>query len=198
MLTAIVVGGVGVLALNSAGLANAHIKATNLLGVVLGAGIFGVGMVTLGYCPGTAIAAAAKGVPQVVVYVDLEKYLTGQALEERGAGISLNRRSLTKPQLIDAIRRLLGLRSFAAGAHVVTVDVDPKTGLVEIVRYVAAEDVGTVINPAVVEGQVLPEPEATAPGKAVPAPEGAPAATAPGEAAPGESFPIARPRTTAT
>ena len=61
MLTAIVVGGVGVLALNSAGLANAHIKATHLLGVVLGAGIFGVGMVTLGYCPGTAIAAAAAG-----------------------------------------------------------------------------------------------------------------------------------------
>ena len=61
MLTAIVVGGVGVLALNTAGLANAHIKATHLLGVVLGAGIFGVGMVTLGYCPGTAIAAAAAG-----------------------------------------------------------------------------------------------------------------------------------------
>ena len=61
MLTAIVVGGVGVLALNTGGLANAHIKATNLLGVVLGAGIFGVGMVTLGYCPGTAIAAAAAG-----------------------------------------------------------------------------------------------------------------------------------------
>jgi carbon-monoxide dehydrogenase large subunit len=45
--------------------------------------------------------------------------------------------------------------SFAAGAHVVTVDVDPKTGQVEIVRYVAAEDVGTVINPAVVEGQII-------------------------------------------
>lgn len=45
--------------------------------------------------------------------------------------------------------------SFAAGAHVVVVDVDPKTGLVEIVRYVAAEDVGTVINPAVVEGQII-------------------------------------------
>ena len=39
-----------------------------------------------------------------------------------------------------------------AGAHIVVVDVDPKTGQVEIVRYVAAEDVGTVINPAVVEG----------------------------------------------
>ncbi len=45
--------------------------------------------------------------------------------------------------------------SFAAGAHVVVVDVDPKTGHVEILRYVAAEDVGTVINPAVVEGQII-------------------------------------------
>jgi carbon-monoxide dehydrogenase large subunit len=45
--------------------------------------------------------------------------------------------------------------SFAAGAHVVTVDVDPHTGLVEILRYVATEDVGTVINPAVVEGQII-------------------------------------------
>ena len=45
--------------------------------------------------------------------------------------------------------------SFAAGAHVVTVDVDPQTGDVAIVRYVATEDVGTVINPAVVEGQII-------------------------------------------
>lgn len=67
MLTAIVVGGVGVLALNAAGLANQHIKAANLLGIVLGAGIFGVGMVTLGYCPGTAIAAAAGGSAHALV-----------------------------------------------------------------------------------------------------------------------------------
>ncbi len=45
--------------------------------------------------------------------------------------------------------------SFAAGAHTVVVDVDPQTGHVEIVRYVAAEDVGTIINPAVVEGQII-------------------------------------------
>ncbi len=61
MMTAIIVGGLGVLALNSAGLANYHIKAANMLGVVLGAAIFGVGMVVYGYCPGTAIAAAASG-----------------------------------------------------------------------------------------------------------------------------------------
>jgi hypothetical protein len=61
MLTAIIVGGLGVLALNSAGLANYHIKAANMLGVTAGAAIFGVGMVLYGYCPGTAIAAAASG-----------------------------------------------------------------------------------------------------------------------------------------
>lgn len=61
MLTAIIVGGLGVLALNAGGLANYHIKAANMLGVVLGAAIFGVGMVLYGYCPGTAIAAAASG-----------------------------------------------------------------------------------------------------------------------------------------
>jgi carbon-monoxide dehydrogenase large subunit len=45
--------------------------------------------------------------------------------------------------------------SFAGGAHLAVVDVDTNTGQVEIVRYVAAEDVGTVINPAVVEGQII-------------------------------------------
>ncbi len=45
--------------------------------------------------------------------------------------------------------------SFAAGAHVVVVDVDTETGAVEIIRYVAAEDVGRLINPAVVEGQII-------------------------------------------
>ncbi|MGB6173693.1 MAG: molybdopterin cofactor-binding domain-containing protein, partial [Xanthobacteraceae bacterium] len=35
------------------------------------------------------------------------------------------------------------------------VDVDAQTGEVNIVRYVAAEDIGTIINPAVVEGQII-------------------------------------------
>ena len=61
MFTAIVVGGVGVLLLHQAGHAMYHVKPANMLGVVLGAGIFGVGMVLYGYCPGTGIAAIATG-----------------------------------------------------------------------------------------------------------------------------------------
>jgi aerobic carbon-monoxide dehydrogenase large subunit len=38
--------------------------------------------------------------------------------------------------------------------HAVEVDVDVETGRVEIVRYVAVEDCGTILNPLVVDGQI--------------------------------------------
>jgi carbon-monoxide dehydrogenase large subunit len=44
--------------------------------------------------------------------------------------------------------------TFPAGAYVCEVEVDPKTGRVEIVQFVAADDFGTIVNPMIVEGQV--------------------------------------------
>ncbi len=61
MLTAIIVGGLGVLVLHGAGHAEYQIKPANLLAVGLGAALFGVGMVLYGYCPGTGLAAIATG-----------------------------------------------------------------------------------------------------------------------------------------
>ncbi len=61
MLTAVVVGGIGVAVLHAGGLANTHIKASPMLAIVLGASIFGVGMVIYGYCPGTGLAAIGTG-----------------------------------------------------------------------------------------------------------------------------------------
>lgn len=61
MLTAVVVGGLGVWALTATGHAQYHIKPANLLGVALGAFLFGIGMVLYGYCPGTGVAAVATG-----------------------------------------------------------------------------------------------------------------------------------------
>ena len=61
MLTAIIVGGVGMVFLHAGGLAAYHVKPANLLAVVLGAVLFGVGMTIYGYCPGTGLAAAATG-----------------------------------------------------------------------------------------------------------------------------------------
>jgi uncharacterized membrane protein YedE/YeeE len=61
MFTAIVVGGIGIWILHRTGHAQYHIKPANLLGVGLGAALFGVGMVLYGYCPGTGVAAIATG-----------------------------------------------------------------------------------------------------------------------------------------
>jgi aerobic carbon-monoxide dehydrogenase large subunit len=44
--------------------------------------------------------------------------------------------------------------SWPAGAHVAIVEVDTETGAVELRRYVAVDDVGTVINPMIVDGQI--------------------------------------------
>jgi carbon-monoxide dehydrogenase large subunit len=44
--------------------------------------------------------------------------------------------------------------TFPAGSHVCEVEVDPETGAVEIVKFTAVDDFGTVINPMIVEGQV--------------------------------------------
>jgi uncharacterized protein len=61
MLTAIVVGGVGVYALKAMGLASLHVKPAQLAAIAIGGVVFGVGMALLGYCPGTGVAAAAEG-----------------------------------------------------------------------------------------------------------------------------------------
>ena len=47
-----------------------------------------------------------------------------------------------------------GEGGWSGGTHCAIVDIDIETGLVKIERYVAVEDCGALINPAVVEGQI--------------------------------------------
>lgn len=61
MLTAAVIGSIGVYLMVGINVAQLHIKPLLLGGVILGAIIFGIGMATLGYCPGTCIAAVGRG-----------------------------------------------------------------------------------------------------------------------------------------
>jgi carbon-monoxide dehydrogenase large subunit len=44
--------------------------------------------------------------------------------------------------------------AFPNGCHVCEVEIDPDTGVVEVVRYTSVNDFGVVVNPLLVEGQV--------------------------------------------
>jgi carbon-monoxide dehydrogenase large subunit len=44
--------------------------------------------------------------------------------------------------------------TFPAGVHIAEVEVDPETGVTEVVNWTAVDDFGVVINPMIVEGQV--------------------------------------------
>jgi aerobic carbon-monoxide dehydrogenase large subunit len=44
--------------------------------------------------------------------------------------------------------------TFPSGAHICVVEVDTETGMTKILKYVAVDDCGNVINPVIVEGQV--------------------------------------------
>lgn len=61
MLTAIVVGGLGVWIMKETGMIKGlHLKPALLLAVAGGGAIFGVGMALAGYCPGTSFAALGQ------------------------------------------------------------------------------------------------------------------------------------------
>jgi carbon-monoxide dehydrogenase large subunit len=44
--------------------------------------------------------------------------------------------------------------AFSNGAHVCEIEIDPDTGKIELVGFWAVDDIGTVINPMIVDGQI--------------------------------------------
>jgi carbon-monoxide dehydrogenase large subunit len=44
--------------------------------------------------------------------------------------------------------------TFPGGSHAVEVEIDPETGVVQVIDVVAADDVGVIINPMIVDGQM--------------------------------------------
>jgi uncharacterized membrane protein YedE/YeeE len=59
--TAVAVGMAGFHFLRKRGLAAPEVKPLKVGGVVGGAALFGTGLAVIGYCPGTAVAAAGEG-----------------------------------------------------------------------------------------------------------------------------------------
>jgi carbon-monoxide dehydrogenase large subunit len=75
--------------------------------------------------------------------------------------LDLAERLRTEVRLPDDLPRTLDVRhvfkgvpsAFPNGCHVAEVEVDPETGVVEVVSYATVNDFGVLINPMLVEGQ---------------------------------------------
>lgn len=92
MLTAIVVGGIGIYGMHEAGWVKLHVKSAQIVANALGGLIFGVGMALAGYCPGTGVAALGDG-SRHALYAVLGMIL--------GAGIYAETYSWIKPRVLD-------------------------------------------------------------------------------------------------
>jgi carbon-monoxide dehydrogenase large subunit len=124
---------------------------------------------------GTAIAEASQKV------IEQGKQIASHVLEASASDIELKRgrftiagtdRSIGIMELAERLRGGLKLPdgtpnsldvthvtqavpgTFPNGCHISEVEVDPDTGAVQVVKYTAVNDFGTVLNPMLVEGQV--------------------------------------------
>jgi uncharacterized membrane protein YedE/YeeE len=61
MLSAIIVGMFGILAMNDLEIIKLSHKAMNVGGVVVGGALFGMGWAVMGFCPGTSVGAVGEG-----------------------------------------------------------------------------------------------------------------------------------------
>jgi carbon-monoxide dehydrogenase large subunit len=80
---------------------------------------------------------------------------TSRAISVSELAVSLRRARL--PGFENGLDETAGFDSpstFPNGCHICEVEADPETGTVAIVRYVIVDDVGRVINPLIVDGQI--------------------------------------------
>jgi carbon-monoxide dehydrogenase large subunit len=89
-----------------------------------------------------------KGVPDKnVPLAELARRLAGQVNVPSPAGFS--------PGLEATAYHAVERPVYANGANVAVVEVDPQTGRVEVVDYFVAHDCGTLVNPTLVDGQIV-------------------------------------------
>jgi len=74
----------------------------------------------------------------------------------KGTDVSIGMEDLAKKygSALDSGGEIPLPRSFPSGAHVAEVEIDPETGVVEILRYTAVDDCGRIINHVLLDGQL--------------------------------------------
>ena len=93
-------------------------------------------------------AVRVKGVPEMAVTLgDIARGLAGTPGFALPADVT--------PGMEASANFMPETLTYCNGAHVAEVEVDPETGAVDIVNYVVVHDSGRLINPMIVDGQVI-------------------------------------------
>jgi len=97
-------------------------------------------------------AAAIVGAPESKLRYRNGKFSAGG----RSVGFTELARKLarTKPHPLNTVAEGTFGTTYPNGCHIAEVEIEPETGVAEIVRYTAVDDLGTVVSPILVEGQV--------------------------------------------
>jgi carbon-monoxide dehydrogenase large subunit len=114
---------------------------------------------------GSALVATARAVVKKgldfaakeleVAVADLE-YRDGR-YRVKGTDLSISFQEIARRyhRQLDTLEGIAAPLAFPGGAHVVEVEIDPDTGVIDIVNYVAVDDCGRVINHTLLEGQTF-------------------------------------------
>ncbi len=75
----------------------------------------------------------------------------------RGTDLSVSFQEIARRyhRELDTLEGIAAPMAYPGGAHVAEVEIDPETGVTEIVDYVAVDDCGRTINPVLLEGQIF-------------------------------------------
>ncbi|MEM1301726.1 MAG: xanthine dehydrogenase family protein molybdopterin-binding subunit [Pseudomonadota bacterium] len=104
----------------------------------------------------TAFLADLEGASASEITFDDERFrIPGSNLTPTMLEVADLAREHGRDDLLDISATIkLDNRSFPNGAHVAEVEIDPETGVTEVVRYTVTDDFGNLINPMLVAGQV--------------------------------------------
>jgi carbon-monoxide dehydrogenase large subunit len=104
----------------------------------------------------TAFLSDAEGVPAAEITFDDERFrIPGSNLTPTMLDVADMARKAGRDDLLTHTATIeLESRSFPNGCHLAEVEIDPETGVTEVVRYTVVDDFGNLINPMLVEGQI--------------------------------------------
>jgi carbon-monoxide dehydrogenase large subunit len=104
---------------------------------------------------GKALAAALLEASVAdIEFVDGRYRVRGTDLAVAFADL-VRRFAVDGPHPLDTVHAHPSTQAFTSGAHVAEVEIDPETGETTLVAYVAVDDIGTVVNEVLAEGQVV-------------------------------------------